>query len=383
MKRKRLSFSTGLLLVFLAQVAATKVTGTYQPASAAERGIWYTNTSLTPQYKAFFPNYMNENHLWYHLGKLTLEIDPTKDPDVHVYSLILLSPISNNTITSTVSWGGQQTSQISLMAAPRENNVVNTNHTWTLDAGNSHQNWYKISANNDSTEYTQATTIEIEFFIRTYNSYNDNGDNWFPKDKPIFFSNVDLRPGQIEFINSRVHPEVDRTTVQIDNADSFDYWGGAKVPSTEETWRDDSGHGQKQSLLLFVVDNTATIDPKHTHVAQPVAKLEIGTSDSNLPQKNYDLKIAMYDNDPIGTESSYYYLHLDDDKSNHNAFLVTLDVAGQKTLNDRNQTITLEIPRGANIPIQKLVSASFANQDKLPAGTYIDTVYVDIITGDK
>lgn len=239
-----------------------------------------------------------------------------------------------------------------------------------LVPNNSLGTWHKISANNDNTECTKHTTTEIEFFIGANN-------------KPIFFSNVDLRPGQIEFINSTKDKEVNHTIVQIDNADSFDYWGGAKVPPTEETWRGDSGHGQKQSLLLSVVGNTAMIDPKYTYSGQPVTKLEIGTNNSNLPQKDYHLQIAMYDNDPIGTGSSYYYLHLDDDKSNHNAFLVTLDVAGQKTLNDRNQTITLEIPRGANIPIQKLVSASFANQDKLPAGTYIDTVYVDIITGDK
>ncbi len=384
MKRKRLLFSAGLLLVFLSQVAATRVTGTYQPAPAAERGIWYSNTSLAPQYKAFFPNYLNENHLWYHLGKLTLTIDPTKDPDVHVYQVILVSPISGNTITSTVSWGGQQTSQIALMAAPRENNVVNTNRTLVLDAGNSHQKWYTVSANDAATEYTRAATIEIELFIRTYNFYDDSGNsNWFPKDNPIYFSNVDLQPGQIEFVNSRMHPDVDRTTAQIDHADSFDYWGGAKVSPTEETWRDISGHGQKQSLLLSVVDNTATIDPKHTHASQPVAKLEIATSDSNLPRKDYDLKISLYDNDPIGTGSSFYYLHLDDDKSNHNAFLVNLDVAGQKTLNDRNQTITLAIPKGTTVPITKLVSASFTAQDGLPAGSYSDTVYVDIITGDK
>lgn len=155
-----------------------------------------------------------------------------------------------------------------------------------------------------------------------------------------------------------------------------------KFSPTEETWRGDSGHGQKQSLLLSVVGNTAMIDPKYTYSGQPVTKLEIGTNNSDLPQKDYHLQIAMYDNDPIGTGSSYYYLHLDDDKSNHNAFTVTLDVAGQKTLNDRNQPITLEIPEGTTVPIRKLVSASFTKQDELSAGTYIDTVYVDIITGD-
>ena len=93
----------------------------------------------------------------------------------------------------------------------------------------------------------------------------------------------------------------------------------------------------------------------------------------------------MYDNDPVGTGHSLYYLHLDDDKSNHNAFLVTLDVAGQKTLNDPNQTITLSVPKGETVPIRKLVNASFVNTDNLslPAGNYRDTVYVDIITGDS
>ena len=62
--------------------------------------------------------------------------------------------------------------------------------------------------------------------------------------------------------------------------------------------------------------------------------------------------------------------------------MVTLDVAEQKTLNDRNQPITLEIPEGTTVPIRKLVSASFTKQDELPVGTYIDTVYLDIITGD-
>ena len=241
-----------------------------------------------------------------------------------------------------------------------------------LVPNNSLGTWHKISANNDNTECTKHTTTEIEFFIRANN-------------KPIFFSNVDLRPGQIEFINSTKDKEVNHTIVQIDNADSFDYWGSAKVPPTDETWRGDSGHGQKQSLLLSVVDNTAVIDPKCTYSGQPVTKLEIDTNNSDLPQKDYHLQIAMYDNDPIGTGSSYYYLHLDDDKSNHNAFLVTLDVAGQKTLNDPTQTITLSVPKGETIPIRKLVNASFVNTDNLnlPAGNYRDTVYVDIITGDS
>lgn len=55
MNWKRLPFFTGLLLVFLAQVVATRVTGTYQPAPAAEHGIWYTNLNLPSQYKDFFP----------------------------------------------------------------------------------------------------------------------------------------------------------------------------------------------------------------------------------------------------------------------------------------------------------------------------------------
>ena len=50
---------------------------------------------------------------------------------------------------------------------------------------------------------------------------------------------------------------------------------------------------------------------------------------------------------------------------------------------DRKQPNTLEIPQGTTVPIRKLVSASFTKQDELPVGTYIDTVYVDIITGDK
>ncbi|WP_306790370.1 hypothetical protein [Treponema ruminis] len=42
----------------------------------------------------------------------------------------------------------------------------------------------------------------------------------------------------------------------------------------------------------------------------------------------------------------------------------------------------MEIPEGTTVPIRKLVSASFTKQDELPVGTYIDTVYLDIITGD-
>ena len=149
---------------------------------------------------------------------MTLAFDPAKDPDVHVYELILRSPIPANTITSTVSWGGQQTSEISLLIAPREHGVVNTDSTEQnmLVPNNSLGTWHKISANNDNTECTKHTTTEIEFFIGANN-------------KPIFFSNVDLRPGQIEFINSTKDKEVNHTIVQIDNADLFDYWGGAKV----------------------------------------------------------------------------------------------------------------------------------------------------------
>lgn len=50
---------------------------------------------------------------------------------------------------------------------------------------------------------------------------------------------------------------------------------------------------------------------------------------------------------------------------------------------DRKQPNTLEIPQGTTVPIRKLVSAFFTKQDELSAGTYINTVYLDIITGDK
>ncbi len=229
------------------------------------------------------------------------------------------------------------------------------------------------------TEISQDTRIEVEFYLYTLSDLES-----YAKDSPIYFQDVNIQMASLQY--SYDSSNNNRKDLILDNStNEFDYWGGMKVPPTEETYRNDADKPEKQTLALSVVENTEMIDSGKPGVEQPVAKLEITTSNNKTPSKDYNLKIAMYDNDPVGTGHSLYYLHLDDDKSNHNAFLVTLDVAGQKTLNDPTQTITLSVPKGETIPIRKLVNASFVNTDNLnlPAGNYRDTVYVDIITGDS
>ena len=358
---------------------ALSISGSYVPA-LAERGVWHTWDDLSPDTQAYYNTYKignRKNILYYHLGKLTIDIKPDGNPPI--YYIVLSSPYSTNSIKSTATWqseGQTFTSQVMLAIGIKKNNVVLDPQILGLNA-DSWGNWLQISGSETHTAITQDTRIEVEFYLYTWTL------DMFAKDSPIYFQDVNLQMASIQYCYDLFN---NRKELILDNGtDEFDYWGGMKVAPDEETYRSDAEKPEKQTLALSVVENTEMIDSGKPGVKQPVAKLEITTNNNKAPSKDYNLKIAMYDNDPVGTGHSLYYLHLDDDKSNHNAFLVTLDVAGQKTLNDPNQTITLSVPKGETVPIRKLVNASFVNTDNLslPAGNYRDTVYVDIITGDS
>lgn len=379
MKLKRFLFLPCILLLFSMPLMALSISGSYVPA-LAERGVWHTWDDLSPDTQAYYNTYKignRKNILYYHLGKLTIDIKPDGNPPI--YYIVLSSPYSTNSIKSTATWqseGQTFTSQVMLAIGIKKNNVVLDPQILGLNA-DSWGNWLQISGSETHTAITQDTRIEVEFYLYTWTL------DMFAKDSPIYFQDVNLQMASIQYCYDLFN---NRKELILDNGtDEFDYWGGMKVAPDEETYRSDAEKPEKQTLALSVVENTETIDSSKPGVNQPVAKLEITTSDNKVPSKNYNLKIAMYDNDPIGTGHSLYYLHLDDDKSNHNAFLVKLDVAGQQTLNDPNQTITLSVPKGETVPIRKLVNASFVNTDNLslPAGNYRDTVYVDIITGDS
>ncbi len=379
MKLKRFLFLPCILLLFSMPLMALSISGSYVPA-LAERGVWHTWDDLSPDTQAYYNTYKignRKNILYYHLGKLTIDIKPDGNPPI--YYIVLSSPYSTNSIKSTATWqseGQTFTSQVMLAIGIKKNNVVLDPQILGLNA-DSWGNWLQISGSETHTAITQDTRIEVEFYLYTWTL------DMFAKDSPIYFQDVNLQMASIQYCYDLFN---NRKELILDNGtDEFDYWGGMKVAPDEETYRSDAEKPEKQTLALSVVENTETIDSSKPGVNQPVAKLEITTSNNKVPSKDYNLKIAMYDNDPIGTGHSLYYLHLDDDKSNHNAFLVKLDVAGQQTLNDPNQTITLSVPKGETVPIRKLVNASFVNTDNLslPAGNYRDTVYVDIITGDS
>ncbi len=379
MKLKRFLFLLCILLLFSMPLMALSISGSYVPA-LAERGVWHTWDDLSPDTQAYYNTYKignRKNILYYHLGKLTIDIKPDGNPPI--YYIVLSSPYSTNSIKSTATWqseGQTFTSQVMLAIGIKKNNVVLDPQILGLNA-DSWGNWLQISGSETHTAITQDTRIEVEFYLYTWTL------DMFAKDSPIYFQDVNLQMASIQYCYDLFN---NRKDLILDNStNEFDYWGGMKVPPTEETYRNDADKPEKQTLALSVVENTEMIDSGKPGVKQPVAKLEITTNNNKTPSKDYNLKIAMYDNDPVGTGHSLYYLHLDDDKSNHNAFLVTLDVAGQKTLNDPNQTITLSVPKGETVPIRKLVNASFVNTDNLslPAGNYRDTVYVDIITGDS
>jgi len=380
MKLKRFLFVSCILLLCYLPIMAANITGSYTPATA-DRDIWYLWSDLPSDIRAYYQNLNigdKADHLYYHLGKLTIDIKPDGNPPI--YYVVLSSPYSTQSVKSTVTWGGTQTSNVQLAIGIRKNHVVQTPINLNINSGgNTWGGWLVISGDKSNNEaITENTHLEVEFYL-----YTTYGMNFFAKDTPIYFQNIDLQMAQVSY---SVDQNNTRRELILDNGtDEYDYWGGTKVPPDEETHRSDSENAQKQTLMLSVVENTELIDSGKPGVEQPVAKLEITTNNNMVPKKDYNLKIAMYDNDPIGTGHSLYYLHLDDDKSNHNAFLVTLDVAGQKTLNDPTQTITLSVPKGETIPIRKLVNASFVNTDNLnlPAGNYRDTVYVDIITGDS
>ena len=379
MKLKKLLVLLCIVLLCSMSLMALSISGSYVPATA-ERGIWHLWSDLSPDIQAYYNTYKignRKNILYYHLGKLTIDIKPDGNPPI--YYIVLSSPYSTNSIKSTATWqseGQTFTSQVMLAIGIKKNNVVLDPQILGLNA-DSWGNWLQISGSETHTAITQDTRIEVEFYLYTWTL------DMFAKDSPIYFQDVNLQMASIQYCYDLFN---NRKELILDNGtDEFDYWGGMKVAPDEETYRSDAEKPEKQTLALSVVENTEMIDSGKPGVEQPVAKLEITTSNNKIPSKDYNLKIAMYDNDPVGTGQSLYYLHLDDDKSNHNAFLVTLDVAGQKTLNDPNQTITLSVPKGETVPIRKLVNASFVNTDNLslPAGNYRDTVYVDIITGDS
>lgn len=379
MKLKKLLVLLCIVLLCSMSLMALSISGSYVPATA-ERGIWHLWSDLSPDIQAYYNTYKignRKNILYYHLGKLTIDIKPDGNPPI--YYIVLSSPYSTNSIKSTATWqseGQTFTSQVMLAIGIKKNNVVLDPQILGLNA-DSWGNWLQISGSETHTAITQDTRIEVEFYLYTWTL------DMFAKDSPIYFQDVNLQMASIQYCYDLFN---NRKELILDNGtDEFDYWGGMKVAPDEETYRSDAEKPEKQTLALSVVENTEMIDSGKPGVKQPVAKLEITTNNNKAPSKDYNLKIAMYDNDPVGTGHSLYYLHLDDDKSNHNAFLVTLDVAGQKTLNDPNQTITLSVPKGETVPIRKLVNASFVNTDNLslPAGNYRDTVYVDIITGDS
>lgn len=379
MKLKKLLVLLCIVLLCSMSLMALSISGSYVPATA-ERGIWHLWSDLSPDIQAYYNTYKignRKNILYYHLGKLTIDIKPDGNPPI--YYIVLNSPYSTNSIRSTATWevaGQTHVSQVQLAIGIKKNNVVLDPQILGLNA-DSWGNWLQISGSETHTAITQDTRIEVEFYLYTWTL------DMFAKDSPIYFQDVNLQMASIQYCYDLFN---NRKELILDNGtDEFDYWGGMKVAPDEETYRSDAEKPEKQTLALSVVENTEMIDSGKPGVKQPVAKLEITTNNNKAPSKDYNLKIAMYDNDPVGTGHSLYYLHLDDDKSNHNAFLVTLDVAGQKTLNDPNQTITLSVPKGETVPIRKLVNASFVNTDNLslPAGNYRDTVYVDIITGDS
>ena len=363
MKLKKLLVLLCIVLLCSMSLMALSISGSYVPATA-ERGIWHLWSDLSPDIQAYYNNYRignRRNALFYHLGKLTIDIKPDGNPPI--YYIVLNSPYSTNSIRSTATWevaGQTHVSQVQLAIGIKKNNVVLDPQVLALNA-DSWGNWLQISGPETHTEISQDTRIEVEFYL-----YTTWGLESYAKDSPIYFQDVNIQMASIQYCYDLFN---NRKDLILDNStNEFDYWGGMKVPPTEETYRNDADKPEKQTLALSVVENTEMIDSGKPGVEQPVAKLEITTS-----------------NNKVGTGHSFYYLHLDDDKSNHNAFLVTLDVAGQKTLNDPTQTITLSVPKGETIPIRKLVNASFVNTDNLnlPAGNYRDTVYVDIITGDS
>lgn len=358
------------------------ISGFYQ-AAPQDAGIWYTWEDLPSDVKACYQNLSIGNkrsHLYYHLGKLTLHIKAHEgDP---VYYVTLQSPYTQNSVLSTVSWGGQQTSGVQLAIGIRCNGVVQKSLNLGVNSA-SWGGWLTISGNKNSYNkpFEEDTRIEVEFYLYTLNSME-----FFVKDTPIYLERIDLQMGAISYCIDRNNTRKEMT---LDSgSDQFDYWGGAKIPSDQPTYRSDSdkAHEVKQTLVLHVADNieqNRTLDPLRHGVRQMVSALELSTSNDTLPGKDYSLRISLYDQDPIGSGSRYFYLHRNGDQSDHAAFLVMLDVDGQQVSNDVNQPITIQVPKGQAIPIRKLVNASFAKQDSLPAGTYSDTVFVDIVTVDS
>ena len=296
MKLKRFLFLLCILLLFSMPLMALSISGSYVPA-LAERGVWHTWDDLSPDTQAYYNTYKignRKNILYYHLGKLTIDIKPDGNPPI--YYIVLSSPYSTNSIKSTATWqseGQTFTSQVMLAIGIKKNNVVLDPQILGLNA-DSWGNWLQISGSETHTAITQDTRIEVEFYLYTLSDLES-----YAKDSPIYFQDVNIQMASLQYCYDLFN---NRKDLILDNStNEFDYWGGMKVPPTEETYRNDADKPEKQTLALSVVENTEMIDSGKPGVEQPVAKLEITTSNNKIPSKDYNLKIAMYDNDPVGT----------------------------------------------------------------------------------
>ena len=154
MKLKKLLVLLCIVLLCSMSLMALSISGSYVPATA-ERGIWHLWSDLSPDIQAYYNNYRignRQNALFYHLGKLTIDIKPDGNPPI--YYIVLSSPYTTNSIRSTATWevaGQTHVSQVQLAIGIKKNNVVLDPQVLALNA-DSWGNWLQISGPETHTE---------------------------------------------------------------------------------------------------------------------------------------------------------------------------------------------------------------------------------------
>ena len=134
-----------------------------------------------------------------YLGKLTLHIKAHEgDP---VYYGTLQSPYTQNSVLSTVSWGGQQTIGVQLAIGIRCNGVVQKSLNLGVNSA-IWGGWLTISGNkNNNKPFEEDTRIEVEFYL-----YTLNGMEFFLKDTPSICNTSTCRWVRFPIASTRTIP---------------------------------------------------------------------------------------------------------------------------------------------------------------------------------
>lgn len=368
-----------LLLLSLSLPLFAGVTASYVPDTAS-KGIWYTWNDLPADIRSRYAGVGND-HLFYHLGKLTVDVVPEDDDPVR--GVYMQCVFGQRIILSTPEWqrsGSTQSSEVYLGVSRVIDNAqqaVDSYYGWA----DTDSSWMEVTGS-DNHLITRRRHVDIEFYLITW------GTNFFTKEEPIFFKSVDLLNATLTYAYDDSGATAHRKAVSVDGGDdTFNFWGDGKPEPQEDTWRSDSEHAHgresSQQLLLDVTENNA--DLVRGDDGKRVAALLLSTNDAKPAVKDYPVTVVFHDDDVLASDDDrYFYLRRGGDKQNPNYVRVALrDGDGNDLVNSASEGVAWSVAKGTQ-NLQKYLRAYPVWNDVhgQAAGTYVDTVFVDIITGD-